>query len=67
MRKYKAPRCTAPDEMGGKPERPCGLEMKLLNERHPLWRPGHWMFICPRCESLRALSDQTLDRYVPRQ
>jgi len=44
--------------------------MKHMGERHPSFgpnfRPGVHVFICPRCEAVRALDDQTLDRYTER-
>lgn len=50
--------------------RPCGVEMRVMSERHPSfgpnWKPGHWVFLCPRCEAIRAVSDEHLDRYAER-
>jgi hypothetical protein len=68
MARYREPDCVAPDpERGG---RPCGTTMKLIGERHPAFgpnaRPGHFVFQCPRCDAVRALSADTLDRYVTR-
>lgn len=65
--KYRPPLCRAPHVETG---RPCGLEMKPMGERHPSfgpnYRPGHWIFQCPRCESVRVVSDENVDRYAQR-
>lgn len=66
MPRFKVPRCIAPDEMDGRPEKSCNVEMKMVGERHPLWKPGQWVFMCPRCESVRVIDDLKAERYCER-
>lgn len=67
MPRYTPPRCQNVDLEDG---RLCAVEMKPLGERHPLfgpnWKPGGWVFQCPRCEALRFIDEQRLDRYLVR-
>jgi hypothetical protein len=61
MKHFPNPRCEAPDpydERSGV----CGVEMRLEGERHPLWQPRHWVFVCPRCEAARVLTEDQLKR-----
>jgi hypothetical protein len=64
MARYKEPRCMAEDFED--PLRVCGVRMELAGERHPLWKPGFYTFICPRCESIRCVDELQLDRCVER-
>jgi hypothetical protein len=67
MARYEEPRCQAIDR---ETEAVCGVRMKVLGERDPSfgpnWRPGHYVFKCPRCGSVRALDAANLDRYATR-
>lgn len=67
MARYTEPRCQAIEREN---EDVCGVRMKLMGERDPLfgpnWQPGHHVFKCPRCGSIRALSTANLDRYAER-
>ena len=67
QRHYQPPKCNAPDQESLNPMAVCNVEMKLMGERHPLWKPGHYVFVCPRCEALRVLDEATLDRYAKRR
>lgn len=46
----------------------CGRPMKILAERDPSFgpnfTPGHFVFRCTRCASIRAIDKQTMERYV---
>jgi len=64
---FQNPRCQAPDMMNGQEDRKCGVEMKLMGERHPLWRPGFFIFVCPRCEALRSISEADAAKYARRR
>jgi hypothetical protein len=59
MPQRKPPRCQAPHEEHG---RPCGHEMRPLQERHPSfgpnYRPGGWVFTCPYCSAVRFIADE---------
>lgn len=63
--RYAEPNCVA-IEMGT--DLICGRPMKLLAERDPSygpnWKPGHFVFRCQRCGSIRSLSKEMIDRYV---
>lgn len=58
--RYKNPRCQAPDP--DDPRGMCGVEMKLAGERHPLWQPRNWVFVCPRCETVRLITEDQVHR-----
>jgi hypothetical protein len=68
MPRYQAPRCQAP--LDGDADRICGHAMRPLGEREPSfgpnWRPGHWVFLCPYCGAVRAISDEHAGRYAGR-
>lgn len=67
MPRFRTPTCVAPDPDDRKTGR-CGVLMTILGERHesfgPNWRPGHTVFVCPRCAAIRAISEETAERYV---
>lgn len=63
MARYRNPKCRNFDEETG---RHCNTEMRLLGERHPLWQPGFYNFICPKCESVRCIDDLHVDRVAER-
>lgn len=69
MPRYRPPRCLAPDP-DDRRTGACGVEMRLLGERHPSfgpnYRPGCHVFVCPRCGAVRAIDDAAVDRYVER-
>jgi hypothetical protein len=60
MRQYKNPMCEAPDPESWRGI--CGITMKLVDERHPLYKPKHFVFLCPRCESMRAITEDQLSK-----
>jgi len=66
--KYHAPACQAVEI---ETDRVCGTPMVPLQEREPSfgpnWKPGHWVFRCPRCAAVRALSTEHIDRYAARR
>lgn len=66
-RAFRPPRCVAFVDEGQ--ARICGTEMRALGERDPRvgphGQPGHWVFLCPRCGALRAVTKQALGRYLP--
>lgn len=66
MPQYRTPRCVALDD----DDRECGVEMKVLGERHPSfgpsYRPGHVVMQCQRCGAVRAISLETPEKYAAR-
>ncbi len=66
--RFKEPNCVAPDP--DDPRGVCGVQMRALGERHPSFdsnfKPGHWVFQCPRCEAVRAIEDARLAVYLER-
>lgn len=60
MARYKNPKCQAEDQED--PRGICGVEMKLIGERHPLYQHRSWTFICPRCGAVTLLTEDQLKR-----
>ena len=67
MARYANPRCAAPDPDG---RGSCDVTMRPLGERHPSfgpnYKPGGWVFECPRCSAVRFLEEEKLGRYAER-
>lgn len=65
MARYQPPICKAPDLDG---RGTCDVRMTPLGERHPSfgpnYKPGGWVFSCPKCSSVRYLDEVTMDRYT---
>ena len=65
--KYKIPRCVA-ELPGG---RLCGADMRVMAEREPSfgpnWKPGHCVFQCKYCGSIRAIDLEHPERYAERR
>lgn len=44
----------------------CNVTMKPLGERHPSfgpnYKPGGWVFLCPRCGAVRFVGDDQAAR-----
>jgi|WetSurMetagenome_2_1015567.scaffolds.fasta_scaffold45113_2 hypothetical protein len=62
MRQYRNPLCQAPDPESWRGI--CGITMKLVDERHPLYKPKHYVFLCPRCEAMQAITEDQLSKIV---
>jgi hypothetical protein len=60
MKQYKNPICMAENEESWRGV--CGIPMKLVDERHPLHKAKHYIFLCPKCEAMRALTEDQLYR-----
>lgn len=69
MARYREPKCAAPDIEDSRTG-VCGVRMIALGERHPSfgpnWRPGMWVFLCPRCGAVRAIDDEKTHHYLER-
>lgn len=60
MKSYKNPICMAEDEESWRGV--CGVPMKLVDERHPLYQPKAWTFTCPKCGAYRMIDEKNVDR-----
>ena len=62
---FENPLCQAPDQESWRGI--CGTRMKLLGERHPLWKAKHFIFECPKCEAIQAISEDQAARIARRR
>jgi hypothetical protein len=66
--RFQEPLCMAEDVESWRGV--CGVKMTPLGERHPSFgpnfKPGVWVFQCPRCGSVRAIEDEKLSTYLER-
>lgn len=62
MEQFKNPICKAPDPDSWRGV--CGVEMKQVAERHPLWQKKAWVFLCPKCEAMQAITEDRLGSTV---
>lgn len=74
--RYQLPKCQGeiqeygqrPDGTRGEVWNRCNTPMQALGERHPSfgpnYRPGAWVFRCPRCGAIRAIDDTKTGRYA---
>ena len=67
MARFQEPLCQAPDELD---RGTCDVRMRALGERHPSfgpnYKPGGWVFQCPKCGSVRFIEEERLQRYLVR-
>lgn len=61
MARYENPICIAPHQEDPQ-RRYCGVRMRLLGERHPLYQPKKFVFECPRCGCIRAIDELAAER-----
>lgn len=66
MPRFQEPICKAPDPNGGT----CDVKTVALGERHPSFgpnfKPGGWVFQCPKCGSVRFIEEERLGQYLTR-